>query len=183
MTTDPVLFVDTETLGLDPDIHPIWEIGCIEADGTEHEWQIALPAYQIAQADPVALEINRFEERYVGNLDTSGTEVLTTSQSAARFAELAQGKHLVGAVVSFDEERLRLMHNAFLGKPQGKYPWHYHVLCVEAMAVGHLGGSFELPWKSDAITKALGLTIDEENKHSALADARWARDIYMAVRG
>jgi oligoribonuclease (3'-5' exoribonuclease) len=31
---DNVIFVDTETTGLDPERHELWDIALIEADGT-----------------------------------------------------------------------------------------------------------------------------------------------------
>lgn len=190
----PVLFVDTETLGLDPQTHPIWEVACITADGTEHLWHVKWSRAVLDNADPIALEINGFADRY------ETVETISPHESAERFAALAQGLHLVGAVVSFDEERLRHMHNIMLGRPDGKYPWHYHVLDVEALVIGFLAGReaqytaysgppstskmVTPPWKSDELTAALGLElIDDDQRHTALGDARWARDIYEAVMG
>jgi DNA polymerase III epsilon subunit-like protein len=186
----PVLFVDTETTGLNPRAHPIWEVAVIEADGTEHLWHIAWSRAVLDQAEQIALEMNGFEARY-GKIDCP---MLSPRESAERFAELSQGLHLVGAVISFDEERLRSMHDLNLGRPEGRYPWHYHLVDVEALAIGFLAGRLDMlgrtsdavyvkpPWKSDQLSEALGLIPPSEGeRHTALADARWAKAIYEQV--
>jgi len=39
------------------------------------------------------------------------------------------------------------------------------------------------PWKSDALAAAVGVTVSEEDRHTAIGDARWAMRIYDAVTG
>lgn len=177
-------FIDTETLGLDPHRHPIWEIAVIIPDGPhagENCWQVWLTDDQIAAAEPEALEVNGFHDRY-----EPGTAIIS-STSAVLFAELTRGRHLVGAVPSFDEERLRRMHDELhLGRPD-HYPWHYHLIDVEAMAVGYLaaqGTPVQLPWSSDDLSRLVGIEPPTgDDRHSALGDARWARRIYDAITG
>ena len=57
--TRPV-FIDTETTGLDPDRHAIWEVALITPDGNEHVWQF--PVDEMS-ADPFALDIGRYWDR------------------------------------------------------------------------------------------------------------------------
>lgn len=191
---DPVIFIDIETTGLNADLHVPWEVAVIR-DDVEHLWQIAWPVPVLKDADPIAQKINGFNERSVQTvfgLDDP-VDLITPKQSAERFAELADGRHLVGAVVSFDEERLRRMHVNCLGWPEtGRFPWHYHLIDVEALAIGFLNGvdrpdaprrAITPPWKSDEITAALGITVTDDDKHTALGDARWARAIYQEVMG
>ncbi len=190
MTDHPILCVDSETTGLDPARHPIWEVAAIEEDGTEHLWQVKWSRAVLDNADPVALEINGFEARY----DKGTCDILSPRESAERFADLSNGLHLVGAVVSFDEERLRRMHDLHLGRPEGKYPWRYHLIDVEALAIGYLrghaaGSGYYMhgdpifpPWKSDELSDALDVTMPEgDERHTALADARWAKVLYERV--
>jgi hypothetical protein len=53
-------FIDTETTGLDPDRHEIWEIALI-VDDQEYQWFLPV---DLGKADPIALNIGRFHERY-----------------------------------------------------------------------------------------------------------------------
>lgn len=191
----PVCFLDTETTGLDPDRHDIWEVALITPDRREHVWQF--PVDEMA-SDPFALNIGRYWDRRwptdireVSDLDAiyeahspksrrknfpeQGRAIKPGKEWCEHFRELTAGLHLAGAVVSFDEERLRrLLHrNGVLHR------WHYHLCDVEALAAGKLG--IEPPWKSDDLSAALGVTVSEEDRHTALGDAKWAKRLYDAV--
>jgi hypothetical protein len=186
-------FVDCETTGLDPDRHEVWEVGLIlrevppadriptatniAAADVESHW--LLPVHRLGQADPKALEIGRFHDRHPqghgshGKADRLVPTPLDTF--ADEFAWLTKGAHLVGAVVSFDEERLRRLlqrHNAL---PE----WHYHLVDVEALAAGRLG--IPPPWNSGDLTATMGIYPSANAVHTAMGDARWARDLYDAV--
>jgi DNA polymerase III epsilon subunit-like protein len=168
-----VAFVDTETTGLDPAYHEIWEVAAIIDD---HEWVWQLPVAE-GRADPIALNVGHYHERRLA------TDQLTHPKSfAKKFAELTRGRHLVGAVVSFDAERLsRLLRR------NGRCPmWHYHLVDVEALAVGFLAGQGQRvarpPWSSEGLTEALGLPVPTSGeRHTALGDARWAKSIYERI--
>lgn len=184
-----VAFVDTETTGLDPDRHEIWEIGLI-VDGAELRWMLPV---DLGRADPIALRIGRFHERHPQGYHFSEGSAIANSEPSActpvaevasAFAAFTQGRHLVGAVISFDEERLRKLLRANGACPE----WHYHLIDVEALAVGYLAGlstapPTPLPWKSEELSRAVGVNPDEFDKHTALGDARWAKAIYEAVVG
>lgn len=60
---DRIAIIDTETLGLDPLIHPIWELAVITG-GEEYHWFIRVDGVDGEFADPVALDLNGFDERY-----------------------------------------------------------------------------------------------------------------------
>jgi hypothetical protein len=164
--TEPVIaFVDTETTGLDPDLHEIWEVGLIIG---EHEWAWRLPV-DLGRADPVALRIGGF---HVRGLDGKWA---TKQEFARDFATLTRGLHLAGAVVSFDEERLRKLLRANGACPE----WHYHLVDVENLAAGKLG--LAPPWDSEALSAMVGVDPTRFARHTALGDARWAKAIYEAV--
>lgn len=189
-------YLDTETTGLDPDVHQIWEVGLI-IDDQEYVWQLPV---DLGRADARALDIGHFHERRQPPARDSGRAIeaikgrqgygavpaMAVSQFAHRFAELTWGRHLVGAVVSFDEERLRRLLRA-----NGACPgWHYHLIDVEALAVGWLyrqpvggAGRLQLPWDSRDISRAAGVDPDEFDQHTALGDARWAKALYEACCG
>lgn len=204
-----VVFLDTETTGLDPDKHSIWEVALITPDGAEHVWQF--PVDEIT-ADPFALNIGRWWDRqwsttnevdplnaiYEAHTSKSrrkyfpeeGKAITPDGRWCRYFRDLVGTAHIVGAVPSFDEERLRrllLSHGV-------RQRWHYHLIDVEALAVGYLCGrraeadpdrshDHGPPWDSEALSAALGVRLDAESRHTALGDARWARDIYNAVMG
>jgi oligoribonuclease (3'-5' exoribonuclease) len=193
-------FVDTETTGLDPDAHQIWEVGLILADSDtpgrvlgEYLWQLPV---DFERADPVALEIGRFAERrwvpsrvegsdverphpdILGNWPREQPRRIRNDQINAwahQFALLTRQAHLVGAVVSFDEERLRRLLRSLGAQPS----WHYHLVDVESLAAGRLHEP--PPWKSDDLSARLEVEVSTEDRHTALGDAHWARRLYMAA--
>lgn len=193
--TAPVCFTDIETTGLDPDRHQIWEVALITPDGRQHVWQFP---FDEMTADPFALNIGHYWERgwAADTTEIAFTEAIYeahTAKSRRRnfpdqgravtpgtdwcryFRDLTAGCHLAGAVVSFDEERLRrLLHrNGVLHR------WHYHLVDVEALAAGKLG--LEPPWDSEALSRAVGVEPAAFDRHTALGDARWAKAVYDAV--
>lgn len=162
-----VVFVDIETTGLDPERHEPWEIALINEDGEEVVWHVKP---HLGIADPNALRLTDFYER----LRTEGWAWDDAAFVAGEIARITAGRHLVGAVVSFDAERLE----RFLRR-NGQCPaWHYHLVDVEALAAGRLG--IKPPWDSDFLSASLGLG-DTPHTHKALDDARWAKAIYEAV--
>lgn len=180
-------FVDTETTGLDPDRHEVWELALIlrRPDRTETEYVWQLPV-DLGRAEAKALEIGRF----YGRQNLGGPD--DPWDVARRFAELTAGAHLVGAVPSFDDAFLKRFLRAHGACPG----WHYHLVDVEALAIGWLAGRYHEhvaegveapllppspPWNSGDLTDCLGLVIDESTKHTALGDARWAKAIYDRV--
>lgn len=167
-------FVDTETTGLDPDRHEIWEVGLI-VDETELRWFLPV---NLGTADPFALKIGGYHERHPYELDDeiiTDSDFVTRHQFAADFAKLTRGRHLVGAVVSFDEERLRRLLQAHGACPE----WHYHLVDVEALAAGLT--QEPPPWDSAELSRFVGVDPDDFEKHTAIGDARWAKAIYEAV--
>lgn len=174
--TAPIVFCDVETVSLTPGPDVIWEVGAIEADGTEHHWFLPV---DLGKADAYSLKVGHFYERYPDFVDVKDG-ITRRDDFATEFSRLTAGKHLVGAVVSFDEERLRLLLRANGACPS----WHYHLVDVEALAVGYLaakGKPVTPPWHSDELTAALGVKVDDMDKHTAIGDARWAKAIYVAV--
>lgn len=175
--TAPLAFVDTETTGLDPRFHEVWEVALIlRRDGgdkdVEYVWQLPV---NLGNAEAKALEVGRFYER------RDPGRIVTPERFAREFAELTAGAHLVGAVPSFDDAFLKK-----LLRRNGACPsWHYHLIDVEALAVGWLASEeatlIRPPWKSDQLTAALGIHVDDTDKHTALGDARWARAIYDRI--
>ena len=196
-------FLDCETSSLRVD-RRAWEVGLIVREegreDREHHWFIDVRDLDLGNADVMSLKIGRFYERHpqmtAGNLNGGGNSVLREDESMRRVERLTRGAHIVGAVPNFDTEVLGARMRANDTCPS----WHYHLICVEALAVGYLHGLYRfgrggiadamangdipgLPWKSDDLSAALGVTVSEEERHTALGDAKWAMRIYDAVTG
>lgn len=197
-----VCFIDTETTSLDAETGEIWEVALIErrprtesaahAAGfhyvdVEHRWLLPV---DLTHADPVSLEIGGFAARhpqghemscFTGDVAGHEDHVLTPIESfVAQLMALTEGAHIVGAVISFDDERLRrlLRHKAGL-----ESRWHYHTIDIEAMTVGFLLGHgilspVQLPWKSTELSLAVGVDPTRYETHTALGDARHVRDLW-----
>lgn len=175
-----IAFVDIETLGLDPDRHAVWEAALVLLDAdawevvAERRWMLELTAEQIADADPRGVEISGFTTRY------EPAEAVPVPAFLVEFIALTERAHLAGAVVSFDEERLRR-----LARHHGLTPgWHYHLIDVETVAIGALaarGIRVPLPWESHDLSNALGVELTWHDRHTALGDARWALRLLTAA--
>lgn len=179
--TPTLVFIDTETTSLRPD-RRAWDIGLVvrapdEVD-SEHQWFVGAWELDLGNADVRALKIGGFYDRHPqGKRSDSyylpGSELDVLLQ----VEQLTRDAILVGAVPNFDAEVLGTRMRANGIQPS----WHYHLVDVETLAAGHRG--FRPPWGFDDILAAYGLTYDEADRHTALGDARMARDLYDAILG
>lgn len=189
-TTPPIVYLDTETTSLRPS-RQIWEVGAIREDGAEiEEYQAYLPV-DLSGADPASLAIGRFYERHphgrvLSQPDPAPEDLLAASEltdrvivsAAGTLAKLTHGAIIIGAVPWFDTERGvdRLLRR------YGMIPaWRYHLVDVETFAAGVL--RMPPPWDFDALLREFGLTYREEDRHTALGDARMVRSLYKAALG
>lgn len=179
-----LVFVDTETDGLHPG-RRAWEIGMIRRDENgERECRMFLPL-DLKFSDPAALKIGGFWDRHpVGRKlsgknsdDTCGKpcEPVTSAHDAAKkVMEWTFGANLVGANPAFDAQVLERLLRSEGYLPQ----WHYRLLDVEALTYGNRG---RIVGGLAACVEELGL--EQRDAHTALGDARTARDVYDAVMG
>lgn len=183
----PLVFLDTETTGLRPDIHTPWEVAWATAvhDGGElrvsqrRTFMVELGPRDVKRADLEALKIGRFTERYGLSHLSRFTIVNHLQEDLSNLSRSCGGKipHLVGAVPSFDHA---MLCSNWLGWPgYGEGLWHYHIIDVEILAAGKLG--VIPPYSSSELTAALGVVVDEATKHTALGDVEWAMALYAAV--
>lgn len=206
------VFLDTETVTLAPGHDVIWEVGLVTRDEgqPDEEWLFQLRP-NMGKADPESLKVGRFEQRYLlsGRTQVLAVEAPAWSAVPAKmtFGTLAfalhgllRGRAVFGLCPGFDALRLGL----FLAK-QGRTgsmlaePWHYQLHDVEDEVAGYLrgqdragvafagdqmlGATLTPPYDTGALAGALGVGIKPEDKHTALGDARFARDLHDAVHG
>jgi hypothetical protein len=168
-----LVFLDTETTGLNSDQHEIWDLAFIR-DGEEHEYHFQP---DLTKADPMALKIGHYYERSLAlDWKWNGRSDCSTDTSS-EIARLLYGRHIVGAVPSFDDAFLKRF---MLANGQAVSTWHYHLICVENLIAGKLG--IAPPWKSDDLSRAIGVEPPKDaDRHTAIGDARWVKAMYEAV--
>lgn len=207
----PLVFLDTETTGLAPD-SDVWEYGAILRSGSSNDVEY----HGFVQHDPA--KCRTLPEPFLSDHHARYPRVacgqapgLTRLKAAEVLDMLTHGATIVGNVPAFDADHvLRLIRDA-AGLPSRAARWHYQLVDVEALAVGHLwamlrcagitpgilaalgvqpGEEFSVdmvealldpPWDSDLLSRACGVEPPGEGvRHTALGDARWARDLYDA---
>ncbi|HEX7992687.1 MAG TPA: hypothetical protein VF506_02135, partial [Streptosporangiaceae bacterium] len=185
--TVTICFLDTETTSLRHD-RRAWEIGAIfrDAEGRDKEytWFVDAGHLDLGNADLMSLKIGRFHDRHPQFRDDgiATTAALPEANVLCAVEAITRGAHLVGAVPNFDADVLGARMRAHGICPS----WHYHLIDVEALAVGYLrssaayGGSAAgtrrelagsitaLPWNSDALSRAIGVEPDDFDRHTAL---------------
>lgn len=160
------VYVDTETTGLDPDRHEVWEIAYAVDDGPIRSGVVL---HSLRHADPMALDMNGYWGRTKDVAPESCMEVETVLRGAFR-----PGMTLVGANPRFDA--------AFLRARWGEEPFHYRLLDVEAYAMGALG--YDEPQGLKTVAKDLraeGFDVEHPD-HSAAGDVATLRACHAALR-
>ncbi|WP_300680713.1 hypothetical protein [Nocardioides sp.] len=186
-STPPIVFLDTETTSLRPD-RQIWELAMVKQhpDGTSDEIAIQITNVDLSGADAQALKVGRFYDRhhlYAASRDQGAADihVLELVDAVELVEEWTRGAIVAGVGISFDTEALGRDLRAHGLAPA----WHYGIVDVKAMAAGALAGLGRpqpVPWVSDHLGAALGVTPPAADvRHTALGDARWARAIYNAI--
>ncbi|MFD4569343.1 exonuclease domain-containing protein [Streptomyces sp. NPDC058467] len=188
-------FVDTETTGLDPLLHDPWEIAVILRHDGQDEEHVFRIAPDLADATPEALKINRYHER------TSAPDWKWDDPhiAATCLHSLLDGAVLVGSNPAFDAEMLAVLLSQYCGQPR---PWHYRTVDIVTLAVGSLYGrasewtrkdcdatwygkvakAVGWPWKTHDVSRHVEVEPPAADvRHTALGDARWARDLYDRV--
>ncbi|WP_185932510.1 3'-5' exonuclease [Streptomyces sp. WAC 01325] len=189
-------FVDVESTGLDPVLHEVWEIAVIlRHDGQDEEHTFRIHPENFISADPEALRINRYFERVA-----APDWVWDDRETAARqLHNLLDGAVLIGSNPAFDAEMFAQLLGEYFDQPR---PWHYRTIDTATLAVGSLYGraaertrhdcdatwyskvarAVGWPWKSHDVSRHIRIEPPApEVRHTALADAAWARDVFDAV--
>ncbi|WP_255775020.1 hypothetical protein [Mycobacteroides abscessus] len=193
-----IVFMDTETLGLDP-LAPVWEFAAIR----RYENGIEAKYHCFIDHDPafwLDLLPAQFQEDYKARFDAQ--QALKRADAAEMIHTATDGAHVVGAVPSFDTERLaRILNQTGWGAP----PWHYHLIDIENVVTGYLHGVAARaidearmrgeepdpalvnrpgpPYKSDDLSRAVNVDPNDFDRHTAMGDVLWTRAQWDAVMG
>lgn len=183
----PLAFFDTETTKLGSD-RRIWDIGLILRDAPhvpDREVSIIIADVDLSSADPFSLDIGHFYDRHpyyaASTLLPDGTELLDEHDAAHRLEVAVRGRHIIGLVPDFDTsggaDMLRrhcLLWNA-----------HYQLMDAENLIVGYMAGRgtrMHPPWKTEDLSRMVGVEPPAaDQRHTALGDARWVRDIWDVI--
>ncbi|MFD3835344.1 hypothetical protein ACFWWC_03680 [Streptomyces sp. NPDC058642] len=187
----PIAFVDVETTHLDASIGVAWEVAVIlrefedgQHTDTEYVWQIRP---NLTNADPEALKVGRFEERFAvpegaeaaWTADESGhVAPMTRAEAVTAIVNVLRGAVIVGSNPAFDDRHLRRL----VGR--GRAQWHYRPYDIVQLAAAKLGVQAvgPLPWPTHPMSRAVGVEPPSKDvAHTALGDARWARDVHDAA--
>ncbi len=188
-------FTDCETTGLDPFLHDPWEVAVVLRVDSQDEEHVFRIEPDLTNATPEALRINRYHER-TADPDWKWDDRET---AARRLHTLLDGAVIVGSNPAFDAEMLTHLLGRYFDQPR---PWHYRTVDVVTLAVGSLYGrasewtvrdcdatwygkvakAVGWPWRSHDVSRHVEIEPPApEIRHTALADARWARDMWDAV--
>lgn len=183
-----VVFLDTETTGLDPAVEQVFEVAAIcGVTGDEFVFRLEPEAEVVAAMHPKAVEVNRYHER------TKAADWRWDSphRTADKLRGLLTGSHIVGAVPDFDARFLAAWFN-WMGQDVPR--WHYHLIDIEVLAYGWLlrepltaqdrAELATLPYDSDRLSAMCGVEpVTEDERHTALGDARWVMRWWNRVHG
>lgn len=167
-----------------------------EVAETEHLFQVEYrPSTLPDGTEPQALEIGGWRERGFslpgmnyreslvdqGVLTAYGPE-WTIARSVNR---LLKGATLVGVGTHYDAETLGRM---FLRHGLDWQPWHYDIQDCKTLTRGYLrarndaGHDYDIWGSSEQLAAAIGVEPpSDEERHTALGDARWARRWFDAL--
>jgi DNA polymerase III epsilon subunit-like protein len=177
-----LISVDIETTGLDPEQHEVWEVAVVPVHAPQSAYCYQLPV-TLAGAEKEALEIGRFEDRYLhpraGKSALRDLGHLSCAEEAPMQQALRDiyidlsGARLLGCSVHFDARFLEaLFRRAGYGVPA---PWHHRHLDLGSFAGGAWGA------KSALSSQAMTDRIPNPGAHDALADARWNVEVYRRI--
>jgi DNA polymerase-3 subunit epsilon len=159
-----LVFLDTETTGLDPSRHEVWELAYAVDDG---DIEGGVVYHSTRYADPTALMMNGYHDRTYPQ-KFSDMQRLEIGCRAA-----LEGATIVGANPAFD--------TAFLRARWGVAPWHHRLWDVEAYAAGVHGlNSLSGLAVISAVLRDLGHDIPKPD-HSAVGDVATLRASFYAL--
>jgi len=181
MSVLDLVFLDCETLGLDP-AAPIWEFAAIRRTypHSPASWEEYTCHFTICH-DPEGW-LEELPEQFAEDYRARYYRHTAWCERAAAYqiAEFTRGAYVVGCNPGFDLERLTRLLDRHLLEPG----WHYHPMDIASVNMGYLAAANRLPpppWKSDALSAAVGVDSASFARHTAMGDVRWVLAQWDAV--
>jgi DNA polymerase III epsilon subunit-like protein len=180
------VFMDTEFTNLDPTLSELTEVAAVVCDSSfqiheQHSWFLPV---SLAGASDQSLAVQRFHERHpdgnsFGDRRPGVSPYLTDPlEMVEGFAFATHRAHIYGLLPYNDTERITALFVRHGRRPS----WVHRLIDVEAYAAGRLGVT--PPYSSESLGQALGVPDQPaETRHTALGDALWTRELFLAARG
>ena len=168
----PCVVIDTETTGLDPKDQEILEIAIVALDGTVLLHTKVKPV-NLASANEKALEINNYNE-------ADWADAPTFDEIKGQVMEALKHKIIVGQNPQFDRGFIVEALNR-CGVEKAYRKLSYHTIDTVTLAWEHLAPCGLNRLNLDAICDFLGVPLDREKRHGALADAQATRTVYLMI--
>lgn len=179
-----VVFLDTETTGTHRGYRP-WEVAMIrrETSGAEASITIFIETedLDLANADPIGLEIGGFSYRHPSNggrLD-AGQRLCSGDDAAALVQQWTDSALVFGVNASYDTTGL----DGLLARAGRTPNWYYVPQDIVAIAYGFLlKDDPSPPRSSEPLSLACGVEIPgPDERHTAMGDARWVQRWYDSL--
>ena len=203
-----LLFNDNETTGLDFINDEVWQVHFLAARTGEtraFDSFTRLITHDTEKMKKLPEKFQKIHSDIWSNTDYTGLvrtpfaamkEFLEWRESIANEGEKA---HFIAANPTFDS--IMLMNNQIIPFSIFYQVFDYHLIDIEALALGWLRHqelnlswsvpsvealtpreSF-LPFKSDDLSKALGIYNEDAHKHDAISDVDWLVAMWKAMNG
>jgi DNA polymerase-3 subunit epsilon len=165
-----VVVLDTETTGLDPKIHEILEIAIVALDGTVLLDTKVKPV-NMAVASPEALKVNGYNE-------ADWADAPTFDEIKDKVMEALKHKIIVGQNPQFDRNFVvEALDRCGVEKAYRKVK--RHTIDTVTLAWEHLAPCGLERLNLTAECEFMGIPLDRETRHGALADAQATRTLYL----
>ena len=179
MKATDLVFVDTETTGLDPRQHELIEIGLVRVHQTWEEgkkpvftivdeWATKIRPENIKTADPASLRVNGYSA-------TGWEQSASIAEALTEFSKRTEGAIMVAHNVAFDAGFI----DTYLAHHKMKNMMHYHRLDTVSMAYAKLHDTDVTRYSLGELCKYFH--IDNEHAHSALSDARACFELFKKL--
>jgi hypothetical protein len=164
-----LVYLDTETTGLDHARHDVWEIGWAVDDGPV---RAAFVEHSLVGAHPRALQVGGYWDRHIHSVNLGKHDFEAECELRAALV----GATIVGANPAFDA--------AFLAARWGEAPWDYRLLDVESMAAAVMPPSEKdrVPGLKDIADylDSLGYVVPAPD-HTAAGDVATVRACHLGL--